>query len=339
MYIYQRSILINLLKSYLFFLLGIYILIISVQIIRLETVLTRGGDIFILVKYVFYLTASAICYLLPLCSWFSCLYTYSTLHKTGELHSALSLGYSYSKLTFPIIPTCCAIIIASYVLSWNVMPHVIKTSESILQDKYMKKIYGLIYPLNKIDKNTVIYINSNNKGNMEDIILLNSIKNEDRVLFAKEATLQNNTIILKHGYDTTYKDKKESYKVLFEDAKVTLNIDLNFFNSAEFFGFVESIMLLKKEFSPKVFMLFLQKIIWPLYSIVFMMLSVFFVLKSYSYLKLNLICFFLAIMNFLCFNLGLKHIFISYIYILTFLFVIIYIIFLIKKNSKICLKT
>jgi LPS export ABC transporter permease LptF len=175
-------------------LLGLVVLVLLQQAVRLADLITKQGVSLFTVAPILALALPALVVtILPVCSLMAPAITYSRLATDGELLALRATGYSFYQLLSPILGLGVFMGIATAVLVLEVIPHanflvrqlVFEAVSTSLQLRVRERVFqsplpGLIVYVEHIDENN---------GQLEGVLLADNRTPEATTIFASEAEI------------------------------------------------------------------------------------------------------------------------------------------------------
>jgi len=142
-------------------------------------------------------------YTLPISVFVSLALTLSKLSSEYELIVITSFGLNPIKILKLIFPTVLLSSILLLLLSLALMPKASYMKETFLQNKKTEAQFNIkASEYGQAFGKWLIYVNEENKGKYEDIVLFQQADNKDTFIISKHATMNNNGSLLSLNLET-----------------------------------------------------------------------------------------------------------------------------------------
>lgn len=287
------------------------------QLLKLLNLLDKGIGLVDFVQLSVLLIPSLLHLTLPIITTISIAYAYNKLKNDRQIIILSSNGISNIRLINPAMIFCVVIAIFGYINSAYFMP---KTYNKLKEDMYQIKnnyVSKIIAPktFTQISKKTTIYIREQNlDGSIEGVVIFdNRIPSEKSIIFAKKGVIRiqsNKPIIyltdgLRQAYDSANNIVKLNFEHLVFDISQTGNQNLESRKQINNVGaYIQDLLFpsndLEKYKINRAIVDGHNRILWPLYNIVFPLILLSILLQTpYSrvaqYKESLLILFFLIV--------------------------------------------
>lgn len=316
------------------------------EISRLTYILDKAISIWHLLCITFLYIPNFLLEIFPILVWFGTSYAYLTLKRSFELSVLSMSGISDFRLAITSFYIIIPLILMHYLLYWYISPLSYGTAKSIFYSK-RDNIIGSISPntLNIIGSNKFIYFQKNKNKKLSNIIFVDNASTKSTskyVVIAKEALLDKNyDLHFYHGKQFCH-DKNFSQEMTFNHLILSSYKKLyyTYVDKKEriqkyYIGDLINIVTNSKNNIPYIAEL-VQRVIWPLYSLILALLSIkmLLIFKKHEILYSSFIIIPFIMLHFIFYNISINHYYGSWLCVSLCLFLMVSsIIFLNYKNE------
>lgn len=279
------------------------------QILRLINLIDKGVKLGHFLQIVVLIVPSLLFMILPLVTIISVIFEYNKLQDERQLIILKSSGLSNYDIAKPALFIATLATLFSYYLSVYLMPlsyNSLKEQLSHLKENYVSNVIDT-KTFNQISKNVTIYADQKDENDqLKGVIIFdNRDSNSMTVLFAKSGKLimiDNSPIfILNHGFRQAYDKENNMTKLFFNELSVEIQnkSDNSNRNKTSLELFIHEMIWPDATIPPEKQGNLLidahQRILWPLFNLVFTFLAISTFLRSpynrKNHIKQNIITF------------------------------------------------